>query len=754
MIKFTIIAPILLLLCACGQKAKVTETKFVIAGLAGVPADTVDGSLMVTAYNVDTKQILRRKMNSNSLGLTLPNGIWHFSGLYWSANNTEIASIRCAITKAELKGEEVSVDLSMTQANCLGGDFQKSTFIDLATFQPIEINQCNAFGDPNITCDTSKGDALGIKIIFPSISLSSLDNFIEDSGSGETASACIDNSSLNGFFPSFTKIPSGSDHSPIPFIIKTYRDDTCTVAGKTFRFPRGLLSDASASSRIYDFTTPDPDLTRIFLLDTTHAPLSALYASFSAPAEVDYKINLSQFVTGGTPPFTFSRTPSDASTISLLGFFAASGSPETYTITAIDADGQTINFQITTVASTHHTNFTSMTSGDWQAFRSSIGTSMIPTPGSLSIVSPDAPRFMNTLAGFQPAQRFLLQERISTNYLEYSSDFSQAQWIKSNVTPVGQGATGISSSIPHFRMAKGSTLSGSVRQESSVGFDDFTASIYLKKESSDVAALVIYDGSMSNCAGLAFEFNTGNITPLTSPCTIPAPGRYGAQFIGNGWWRIWVSKNIGTMTTGLKLYPAWNSTLSSLENILAVGNVLAFQAQLEPGTHPSSPIHTTVTSDFRDSEYYRNSTSHAAFTASGGTLVFDWHPLGDESDKKLVSFCNGSNPVMEIERLSNKARFNMFLAGNNNGFVQASSDQDPQNNRTAFRINGGDITLVNRGDPVPITANTPGTSDTLTAIYFGKDCIGNITESNMGVRRIGFWNTLFTDEVLRQMTQD
>ena len=162
---------------------------------------------MVSAFNPATRQFLRVKMGASAQSLTLPNGTWFFSGVYWDDTNTEGAVIRCALAQAELKGEEIPVDLNLTVPTCKEAAFTQPAFLDEDELQAIQVNQCDSFGAASTSCAATPGVVESFKIIFMPYNLSTLENPRFDI-SGSISSACID-TGLSGEVNSATLIPSG-----------------------------------------------------------------------------------------------------------------------------------------------------------------------------------------------------------------------------------------------------------------------------------------------------------------------------------------------------------------------------------------------------------------------------------------------------------------------------------------------------------------------------------------------------------------
>jgi hypothetical protein len=755
MLRPSLILALLILLCACGQKKQATETKFVISGVEASSTDTVNGSLMVSAFNPATRQFLRVKMGASAQSLTLPNGSWFFSGVYWDDTNTEGAQVHCALAQAELNGQEVSIDLSLTVNTCKQAVFTQPAFLDAGELQAIQVNQCDSFGALSANCATTPGVVASFKIVFLPYALSTLERPSFDL-SGSISSNCID-TALSGVVSSATLIPSGSTNVPIPFVIQTFSSAGCSPSDfvSQFNFTHGLLTGDTGNTRVHDFNSTT-DVTRLLIKDGSIGPL---HATVAIPAETNYKFDLRNFVSGGRPPYTFSRSPVSGSLSGTI--FGGSGAADVYTITATDADGVVTTFTLNTVVKSHHSIFSNIVAGSWTVNRSSSNYSM-NAPGVLSEVAPGVARFINTDAsGAVPADRYLLNEKPTSNLLTAPVDFTNAAWTSSSITRTNQGATQINNDHPHFLLDKTTGgVSGTMTQDLPARGGNHVGSIYLKMGTSRFAGLRLENPThpTNACTGIVIDLVTGDTTAMAGCPFMSGIGLRGSQYLGNGWWRVWVTRQFMSTYTGkFIVYPAWNpgTSLSPAEVTSATGTILAFNPQLEGGDRPTTANPYVAA---RSNEFIENTANVGNFSLSSGTFLLDWHAREPEPNKRLLSFCNASTRVMEIGITSGRARVTGQFSSVSPFYtwgVQAANLQDisaSSQNRIAFKV-GGSIRLFNRGEsaPVAVTGDFPATA--FTRLLIGGDCnTGNI--HNVGIRRFGFWAVQFEDVVLKEMAND
>lgn len=751
MLRLALFIVILLNLAACGQKGAVTDAKFVIAGLTA--AETASGSVMLTAFNPKSQMIFRIKMQKESETIELPDGEWVFSLVYWDDIDTEAAlKVCCGQSAATLEGKELDINLLITEANCKTTDFNQPQFLESSELQPLELNQCSSFGAPAVNCDATFGTARSAFLAFPTILLSPIDNPALDDSAPSVSSACIGIAPNDGTEALTTLLPSGSANAPIPFVIRTFTGPGCTGEETVHNFRRGLLTGDEGSLRVHDYIN-SLDVTRILVRSGSLAPL---HASVSIPAESSYKFNLSNFVTGGTPPYAFTRTPVTGTLIGTM--FSGSNAPESYTVTVTDANSITTTFALSTVIATHHTIFEGNTAiiGKWSVSRPTSQLSML-SPGVFTMVSSNVPRFLNTPLLASPsidADKYLVIEKNSTtNRLQNPVNYDSATWVKpTGITVATQGMTDISTSQEHFLVTKTTIAGTSLYQSAGALVGNHVGSVYLKEGSSRFAALRL-ENDTGTCTGLVVDLQTGqNVAMSGCPLLNTGPGLHGTQYIGGGWWRVWVTRQFisGTGSGVFKIYPAWNSSLNATGDANVLGSVYSFNAQIEAADRPLFPMfnyNATRGIELASMDF------PTSINLSTGTFLLDWHAREPEPNKTLMSFCNGTTDLMNISIASGLPR--VTIQGSNT--VQENSLQDTtlaSQNRIAFKLDSGAATLFKRNDSTPATTASGMSAGTPTSGYLGRNCAGTPTYHNLGARRFGYWSTVFEDVVLKEMSND
>lgn len=756
MLQSLLLSTLLLLLSACGQPGKVTETKFVISGaVSATPIDFITSQAIVTAFSLSTQQIVRVRLSGNTQSLTLPNGTWTFSVVHWDNLNTEGAQVRCGVTKEELTGEPVSLDVSVTVAECRSLSFNESQFDTGSALQPLELNQCATFGLASDNCDLTPGQVRSVKLTFPNILLSSLFSPALDVASGSVSSGCIDISVGDGSVNLATKLPSGSANAPIPFVIRAFSSPGCTGADNIYIFHRGLLSLDRPERRVHDYIPTNT--TRILIRDGS---IAALHAPLVLPAETSYKFNLNNFFTGGTTPYTFTQTGSCGSLTGSM-FSGNGASTGGCGITATDANSNTATFTFSTVQKATHTIFSTPAAGDWPTLLRSTENLTLNSPGAFDLRSADIHRFSSFAAPAAPlvvTDRYLLLEKSSSNKIIDIADLTSGAWSRSGGIPsTPTPFTTFGPELTFFVLDKSLVFSGAIAQTLPTLLGNHVASVYLKKGTSRFSALkLVTPSSTEACRGLIVDLDNGNTTAMSGcPLMTTGPDLYGAQYVGDGWWRVWVTGNFaGTAGQQFVIYPAWSggTIISPTEMTATTGSVSVLLPQIEGGDRPTSAMH--LSNSPRDNEYI-TSTVPAVVNAdlTSGSFVFDWHAREPEPNKRLLSYCNGTQTVMAIEVVAGKPRVAFPSLPTSLETLTLQDVSLESQNRIAFKIGSGQLKIFKRNDATPVSMATSGYSGARDNARMGVNCDGTSPE-NMGVRRFGYWATPFEDIVLKEMSND
>jgi hypothetical protein len=329
--------------------------------------------------------------------------------------------------------------------------------------------------------------------------------------------------------------------------------------------------------------------------------------------------------------------------------------------------------------------------------------------GVIAGINADLPRF-----DYDPvtlACKGLLIEESRTNHITYTSDLSQAAWIKLNLTFDANAAISPSGANDAFKLKKDATTSTSnVRQvgvASATGI--YTASTYAKKAEWNFLYMSV-TGSSTN--GVAFDLTTGAATPFGTGAT------GSAVEVGNGWWRCSVTHTLAAQDA-----TNTNQPRPTAAGATALGNgsdgVYIWGPQLEAGAFATSYIPTTTTALTRNAD---------VATITGTNFSDFWQATkGGASVLATPSTVSGVRPLVQFD--DNTADNIIALRGNTTNpelYIKATTDQATIDAgtiaaNTAYRLAG-----------TWATDNCAASLNSGTAVLDSSATIPTVTQARLG----------------------
>jgi hypothetical protein len=169
-----------------------------------------------------------------------------------------------------------------------------------------------------------------------------------------------------------------------------------------------------------------------------------------------------------------------------------------------------------------------------------------------------------------------LIEKVRTNLALQSNTFSNASWIKTDIS-VTSGQAGYDGTTNAWLVAN-TAASGNLTQ--TISFSGFnTLSFYAKAGTHNYVFLLLNGGGFNATA--VYNLSTGAITDASGDALITT-----ATSVGNGWWRITITGS--RSNTDFRIYPS-NTNGAATTN----GNILVQNVQLEAGDIATDYIATT-----------------------------------------------------------------------------------------------------------------------------------------------------------------
>lgn len=204
----------------------------------------------------------------------------------------------------------------------------------------------------------------------------------------------------------------------------------------------------------------------------------------------------------------------------------------------------------------------------------------------------------------------LLVEESRSNLLSYTKDFPQSVWGKINLAPTvadaviapdgtltADGIVPNTSDLTHYidRNIPGLGVAS-----------NYCGSIYVKKGAARDGLLRLF-GTGNAMHGVKLNFDTGVATFINSNEYLSQGGvttSWGAENVGNGWWRLWVA-GYPDAATDRRLFRVTISNSAGIENYAGDGvtpGKYIWGAQLEAGSFPTSYIPTEASAVTRASD--------------------------------------------------------------------------------------------------------------------------------------------------------
>lgn len=182
-----------------------------------------------------------------------------------------------------------------------------------------------------------------------------------------------------------------------------------------------------------------------------------------------------------------------------------------------------------------------------------------------------------------------LIEKGRENLLTYSNDFSNASWNKSE-TSVTSGQSGYDGSLNAWSLIPSTTNTNSHRmyKDYSSSGGVFTSSIYVKANGYDFLKINNYSASV------VFDVSTGNPTSGTIVSESGSPIDSNIISVGNGWYRVDVTKDSASGNLRTQLFVQIDVADSSFSGDGTSG-VLIQDAQLELGLAATEYIESGAT---------------------------------------------------------------------------------------------------------------------------------------------------------------
>lgn len=210
---------------------------------------------MIYGQRLDGPEKFARKIDSSTITLPLPDGLWSFQAIYWDSGGKYMQNDPfCGHTQIQLTDSISTISLAMSKLNCTTnkwmGSYQHSMSSSIY-FYLFELNLCPA-GTPYSTlnsfasCSYHAAGATGLTIEIPEYDGSVINPTKKLTTGCEVFSPATNNPSFN------YKFPFGIEANfPMYSVIKVFYADSscttdacCTGFSQEYKFPNGFGNPA------------------------------------------------------------------------------------------------------------------------------------------------------------------------------------------------------------------------------------------------------------------------------------------------------------------------------------------------------------------------------------------------------------------------------------------------------------------------------------------------------------------------------
>ena len=379
------------------------------------------------------------------------------------------------------------------------------------------------------------------------------------------------------------------------------------------------------------------------------------------------------------------------------------------------------------------------------AFTRSTSATRVNKEGLIEVVTNDRPRIDYT----DTSNGVLLLEKAATNLIEYSEDFSNAYWTKTNASVVA-GFSAPDGSLNAYKLVEGTSNSIHIinRVLTVENAKEYTESIFVK--SAERTKFGLRDG-FSN------KWITIN---LSNGSAIDSNGLISSEItkLANDWYRISITFLTASTSATLKAYTLPDSYTSGTPETYSYqgdgsSGVYIYGGQLEKSPVASSYIPSQGSASTRVAETASDSGNSEVFNDSEGVLFANIAALEDSTSQRWISVGSGGNANRVSILFNTTSRINCSVRGSSAAIYDAFANIGSQtrvskaavkykNSDFAFFVNGFKVDSQQSGS---VSFNAPLSELAFDSADGGSDFYGKTKE-------IAYYNTILTDLELETLT--
>lgn len=339
----------------------------------------------------------------------------------------------------------------------------------------------------------------------------------------------------------------------------------------------------------------------------------------------------------------------------------------------------------------------------------------INSVGVVETIASNVPRvdYTNTPSGV------LLIEPSTTNDLLRSNEFDNASWTKTNATVSASSTFSPEGIVNAYSLIEDNTTgTHEIRQYKSglTNSVDHTFSVFAKANER-------YKVRLNTFSGYA-EFDLSNGTIITQPTVDDAA----IVAIGNGWYRISITKTANNTLTNSYIYILNDAGSVSYAGDNSSG-VYLYGAQLEETGFPTSYVPTTSAVVTRNAEQYDLAGSTSTINSEAGVLYIEAAALYDQVTNRHVSLSDGTSSnqvIVGYDAFSNRIEASYWSGGIETAKLSYVVADITNFHKIAFKYSQDDFALwvdgVERGTD---TSGGVVSANTLNELQFANGAAGD-----------------------------
>ena len=389
--------------------------------------------------------------------------------------------------------------------------------------------------------------------------------------------------------------------------------------------------------------------------------------------------------------------------------------------------------------------------GDFDFSRSGSAT-RINKDGLIETVSSNVPRLNYPMIdGVVSGCPSLLLEPARTNLVQYSEDFNDASWGKSNVSVNANSEISPSGDLTADTLTKSSTgVDGTVTKVVSSTSTGYVGSIFIKKDTNTSRFPEFFLRSSVNVVENEIYFQLNTSTGETAIRFQFGTASASTPVLINGYWRISLYTLANTdIRFGIR--PSASNTLGTFD-ANATGSTVVWGAQLEQGSYATSYIPTQGSAVTRVADVCKGAGNEQVINSTEGVLYVETSALSNDLSERRFGLSDGTSS--NVVRVGYTSVSNRIIAvvynGSNQAVMTYTSSDITQNSKIAVKYKENDFALW--VDGVKRSTDTSGSvfsANTLNSLGFNIGGGSNFYSETKDVR---VYNKALTDAELQALT--